>query len=89
MRRQRQIEYPAREEGQCLSCQHCPVVWHADEALDSARRLASSMRRLRQVLRACRRCPAREDCAILKDFNRQLEVALGEIAEEWHLGETL
>jgi hypothetical protein len=83
------VEYPAEEQVGCTGCPDCPVRRRADEVLDSARRLASSMRRLRQVLRQCRRCPAREECPLLQDFNRQLQAALGEIAEEWHLGETL
>jgi hypothetical protein len=77
------VEYPADEQAGCTGC---PVRRRADEVLDSARRLASSMR---QVLRQCRCCPAREECPLLQDFNRQLQAALGEIAEEWRLGETL
>lgn len=67
----------------------CPVYWQASQALNTARQLASSLRRLRRALRVCRRCPMAQNCPAAQNFNRQLEAALAEIADEWRLGEIL
>ncbi len=67
----------------------CQVGQRASEVLLDARKLTNSMRRLRLALRACRRCPGAGACPLVQNFNNQLVAALREIAEEWHLGETL
>lgn len=72
-----------------MSHSDCPVYWQANQALNSTRRVAGMLRKLRRALRACRRCPAAQDCPVVQNFNLQLEDALAEIAEAWGLGETI
>lgn len=67
----------------------CPVYWQASQTLNTARQLAGRLRRLRQGLKACRRCLMAQSCPAAQNFNRQLEDVLTEIAEEWRLGEIL
>lgn len=67
----------------------CPVYWQASQTLNTARQMARSLRRLRRALKACRRCPATQNCPVVQNFNRQFEDVLAEIAEEWRLGEIL
>jgi hypothetical protein len=68
-----------------MSADACPVLEHTQEVMQSARRLAGHMRRLRTAMRRCRACPQETGCLVLIRFNQQIQVALAEVVEEWDL----
>lgn len=68
-----------------MSASHCPLWKQTREAMSSVRALATSLRKLRPMIRRCRRCPERETCPIWRDFNAQFQAALEEVVDEWQL----
>ncbi len=56
----------------------CPVTRHMAGVEDHSHGLALSMRLLRQSLLACDRCPARQGCLVLQDYDRMMAAALYE-----------
>ena len=64
----------------------CPVRAEVEGILEASKDLAMRVRRLRRVLRACRRCEARQNCGFLQAFNASVDAAIAEVTEEWNLG---
>ena len=47
--------------------------------------MVRTIRRIKQDLNACDKCPASENCVVLREFNSQISVAIQEIQDEWDL----
>ncbi len=68
-----------------MSATRCPVWKQTHQAMSQVHQLASTLRRLRPMMRHCRRCLQQETCPLLRDFNAQFEAAWQEVMEEWEL----
>lgn len=63
----------------------CPVLQQAEAVFSHAKNLRTSINKLRKSLAACQDCPNAADCYPLKEFNRQVDVAIDELTAEWGL----
>lgn len=74
---------PSRPNGGTLAC---PVRVSTRRVTSQSRDLKRALRRLREDLRACRRCQRAASCSFLKAFNAQVDQAIAEVVEEWEAG---
>ena len=63
----------------------CPILANRDTITGLSRSMVRTIRRIKQDLNACDKCPASENCVVLREFNRQISVAIQEIQDEWDL----
>jgi hypothetical protein len=64
---------------------NCPVRKEAESALQTGKSLMKALRRLHRSLKACRECPAGDDCPLKQSFSEQINEAVAEITAEWEL----
>ena len=63
----------------------CPSLANRDTITGLSRSMVRTIRRIKQDLNACDKCPASENCVVLREFNSQISVAIQEIQDEWDL----
>ena len=63
----------------------CPILANRDTITGLSRSMVRTIRRIKQDLNACDKCPASENCVVLREFNSQISVAIQEIQDEWDL----
>jgi hypothetical protein len=63
----------------------CPIREEAEQAIQLSKDFLKSLHRLRRSLRKCRRCPARPECKLLREWNAQIDQAIDEVNEEWSI----
>jgi len=63
----------------------CPVIVNAEAALKAAHHLKSAVRRLKFTLHLCHSCPVASECGAISEINRQIELAITEVTQEWGL----
>ncbi|MFC2055730.1 hypothetical protein ACFLV7_15760 [Chloroflexota bacterium] len=63
----------------------CPILAKRDTITGLSRSMVRTIRRIKQDLNACGKCPASENCLVLREFNSQISVAIQEIQDEWDL----
>jgi hypothetical protein len=72
-----------RSEGNGSILQPCPVAIQAKEVLRASQETAFAMRNLRRTFMECEHCPDFGDCELREEFNRQVDLAIAELLEEW------
>jgi hypothetical protein len=70
------------EQGSSVA-QPCPVAIQAKEVLRSSEQTAKAMRLLRRTFMECEHCPEFGFCELREEFNRQVDIAIAELLEEW------
>ena len=63
----------------------CPILANREAITGLSRSMVRTIRRIKQDLNACDKCPASENCVVLREFNSQISVAIQEIQDEWDL----
>ena len=63
----------------------CPILANRDTITGLSRSMVRTIRRIKQDLNACDKCPASENCVVLREFNSQISVTIQEIQDEWGL----
>jgi hypothetical protein len=63
--------------------QPCPVALQTNEVLRSSQETALAMSELRRTFMECEHCPAFGDCELREEFNKQVDMAIAELLEEW------
>ncbi len=63
----------------------CPILANRDTITGLSRSMVRTIRRIKQDLNACDKCPASENCVVLREFNSQISGAIQEIQDEWDL----
>jgi len=63
----------------------CPILANREAITGLSRSMVRTIRRIKQDLNACGKCPASENCVVLREFNSQISVAIQEIQDEWDL----
>ncbi len=63
----------------------CPILANREAFTGLSRSMVRTIRRIKQDLNACDKCPASENCVVLREFNSQISVAIQEIQDEWDL----
>ena len=63
----------------------CPILANRDTITGLSRSMVRTIRRIKQDLKPCDKCPASENCVVLREFNSQISVAIQEIQDEWDL----
>ena len=63
----------------------CPILANREAITSLSRSMVRTIRRIKQDLNACDKCPASENCVVLREFNNQISVAIQEIQDEWDL----
>ncbi len=63
----------------------CPILANRDTITGLSRSVVRAIRRIKQDLNACDKCPASENCVVLREFNSQISAAIQEIQDEWDL----
>jgi len=63
----------------------CPILANREAIAGLSRSMVRTIRRIKQDLNACDKCPASENCVVLREFNSQISVAIQEIQDEWDL----
>lgn len=61
----------------------CPVAIQAKEVLRSSEQTAHALRLLRRTFMECEHCPEFGFCELREEFNRQVDIAVAELLEEW------
>ena len=61
----------------------CPILLDTQEIRGTSQLLVKQIRRLRRDLNGCQTCSGVEDCAILKEYNQQVNTAVTEVLDEW------
>lgn len=64
----------------------CPLQEQAEGVLDVAIALVKALRRLRRLRLRCEACSQVESCPFWGQFNRQVDIAIQEINQEWGMG---
>ena len=63
----------------------CPILANREAITGLSRSMVRTIRRIKQDLNACDKCPASENCVVLREFNSHISVAIQEIQDEWDL----
>lgn len=67
----------------------CPILANRDTITSLSRSMVRTIRRIRRDLQTCSSCAASGECAVLRDFNSQVSIAIQEITEEWDLASVI
>lgn len=63
----------------------CPVLRDAQRVLSASNDMTRALRTLKRSRRLCRECSRVEGCQVWGEFNRQIDIAIQEINQEWGL----
>jgi hypothetical protein len=61
----------------------CPVLQDTRQIQGLAHDLTKTMRKLRRDLEACEKCPAIDDCQVLKEYRGLVQEAINSFMSEW------
>lgn len=63
--------------------QPCPVAKQTKKVLQSSQEIALAMSELRRLFMECEHCPAFGNCDLREEFNKQVDLAIAELLDEW------
>ncbi|RPI81982.1 MAG: hypothetical protein EHM41_19525 [Chloroflexi bacterium] len=64
----------------------CPLRRETEHALQMGRNMLKALRKIHRSLKACKECPAGDDCELKQSFSDQVNEAISEISGEWEQG---
>jgi len=67
----------------------CPVLEDTHQIQGLTHDLTKTMRKLRRDINNCNKCPAFEECQILKEFNALVQQAIQEVNAEWDMTQSI